>query len=82
MSTQKKFNPWSYKPWWCQPWSIILTGGLIIFSIWLVFKTIWITVLGAMPILLWWTYFLLIWPELIKSIATSSEGTPSILRND
>ncbi|WP_083305004.1 DUF6737 family protein [Moorena producens] len=81
MSTEKKFNPWSYKPWWCQPWSILLTGSVILLSIWVVFKTIWITLLAAMPIMLWWTYFLLIWPELIKS-SVMSEGTASILRND
>jgi len=21
---------WSLKPWWCQPWSILLTGVLVI----------------------------------------------------
>ncbi|WP_324293478.1 MULTISPECIES: DUF6737 family protein [Moorena] len=58
-----------------------MTGGGIILSIWVVFKTLWITLLVAMPILLWWTYFLLIWPELIK-ISAMSEGNRSILRND
>ncbi|NEO52199.1 MAG: hypothetical protein F6K54_03340 [Okeania sp. SIO3B5] len=23
---QEKFNPWNCKLWWCQPWSILLTG--------------------------------------------------------
>ncbi|MFN9181088.1 MAG: DUF6737 family protein, partial [Dolichospermum sp.] len=25
MSEQQTISPWKYKPWWCQPWSIIMT---------------------------------------------------------
>jgi hypothetical protein len=58
-------NPWNYKPWWCQPWSIILTGVVAIVISWLLLQKIWITVLVALPIMLWWFYFLLLWPKLI-----------------
>ncbi|WP_332982633.1 DUF6737 family protein [Microcoleus sp. A003_D6] len=27
VSDKKAISPWNYKPWWCQPWSIILTGS-------------------------------------------------------
>ncbi|HEY9905169.1 MAG TPA: DUF6737 family protein [Candidatus Sericytochromatia bacterium] len=66
MSTQKSISPWSYKPWWCQPWSILLTGIIIIASSWAILKTVWVTVLVSLPILVWWTYFLVLWPELIR----------------
>ncbi|MCP2731378.1 DUF6737 family protein [Limnofasciculus baicalensis] len=66
MSRQQPLNPWNYKPWWCQPWSILLTGCLIVAGSWAVTKTIWVMALISMPILLWWIYFLLVWPRLIQ----------------
>jgi hypothetical protein len=66
LSTQKPISPWNYKPWWCQPWSILLTGAVIITGSWVLLKTIWVTVLISMPILVWWAYFLLLWPELLR----------------
>jgi hypothetical protein len=61
----KSLNPWNYKPWWCQPWSILLAGLLIVLAFWFVTKTVWVTVIVALPILLWWFYFLILWPRLI-----------------
>ncbi|MGB7439607.1 MAG: DUF6737 family protein [Coleofasciculaceae cyanobacterium] len=66
VSRQKPINPWSYKPWWCQPWSILLTGTMIIASSWVLAKAVWLTVIISCPILVWWTYFLWLWPELIR----------------
>jgi hypothetical protein len=43
-----------------------LTGAVIITGSWVLVKTIWVTVLISLPILAWWTYFLLLWPELIR----------------
>jgi hypothetical protein len=60
-------NPWNYKPWWCQPWSILLTGIVIISSSWFLFKIWWITALAAFPILVWWTFFLILWPRLVNA---------------
>ncbi|MEA5514362.1 DUF6737 family protein [Nodularia sp. UHCC 0506] len=65
MSEQKPLSPWKYKPWWCQPWSILLTGLTLISGSWLVFQTIWLTVLVAIPVLVWMVFFLLIWPQLM-----------------
>jgi hypothetical protein len=58
-------NPWNYKPWWCQPWSIVLTGVLLIVISWLLLEKIWVTVFVALPVLVWWFYFLLLWPKLM-----------------
>ncbi|MCC0176055.1 hypothetical protein I4641_03560 [Waterburya agarophytonicola K14] len=56
-------NIWDYKPSWCQPWSIILTGASITFASWLVLHTTWITIGVAGAIALWWIYFLIIYPK-------------------
>ncbi|NES98992.1 MAG: hypothetical protein F6K61_00145 [Sphaerospermopsis sp. SIO1G1] len=61
----EKINPWNYKPWWCQPWSIILTGLTLISASWLIFKLIWVTIIVAIPVLTWMGFFLLIWPKLM-----------------
>lgn len=63
--TQKPTSPWSYKPWWCQPWSIFLTGVALICGSWLLFKILWLTILISLPVLTWMGFFLLIWPQLM-----------------
>ncbi len=66
-SEQKSINPWDYKPWWCQPWSILLTGITLIAGSWFLFKTFWVTVIISIPLLIWMGFFLLIWPKLMMS---------------
>lgn len=70
LQQNQSFNIWKYKPWWCQPWSILLTGILIISGSWLLTKTLWITLVLSIPILLWWGYFLILYPQLIKRVLT------------
>ncbi|HLO84721.1 MAG TPA: DUF6737 family protein [Nostocaceae cyanobacterium] len=65
MSEQQPLSPWKFKPWWCQPWSILLTGVSLIGGSWFLFRTIWLTVLVALPVLVWMGFFLLIWPQLV-----------------
>jgi hypothetical protein len=60
-------NLWESKPWWCQPWTIILTGIIIIASSWFLFKTIWLTTPIAILIVVWWTYFLIIVPRILAA---------------
>ena len=67
-----EFNLWNYKPWWCQPWSIILTGIVIISGSWLIMKIIWLTILVTIAISLWWFYFLIKYPQLVKEAALNS----------
>ncbi len=66
MSKQLPVNPWTYKPWWCQPWSIILTGTTLICGSWAWGKMLWLTVIIAVPILVWMGFFVLIWPQLVR----------------
>ncbi|PSO54916.1 MAG: hypothetical protein BRC40_12730 [Cyanobacteria bacterium QH_8_48_120] len=77
MSSQKDFNLWNYKPWWCQPWSILLTGVLIISGSWLLFQTAWVTLLVSLAVVVWWTYFLVLLPRLLNSSGMlESENSP------
>ena len=63
MSVKQPFSPWKIKPWWCQPWSIILTGLTTVGGSWVIFKAIWFTILVAIPISAWMGFFLLVWPQ-------------------
>lgn len=71
---EKPESPWNYKPWWCQPWSIVLTGITLISGSWLVLKTVWITGLVAIPVLVWMGFFLILWPRLMMQ--SNSELEP------
>ncbi|MDC0834188.1 hypothetical protein POG22_14410 [Geitlerinema sp. CS-897] len=73
MSDSNDFNIWKYKPWWCQPWSILLTGIAIIAGSWLLFHRFWLTGLVAVPILAWMGYFLLLFPRLVVKYGGSIE---------
>ena len=55
---------WSLKPWWCQPWTILLTGTVAITTSWLVLHIWWLTVAIAVLVLAWWCLFLLIVPNI------------------
>ncbi|NJL62721.1 MAG: hypothetical protein HC903_13925 [Methylacidiphilales bacterium] len=65
MLENKSINVWNYKPWWCQPWSILLTTIIIISASWLIFKIIWLTIIVAIPMLTWMIFFIFIYPKLI-----------------
>jgi hypothetical protein len=65
MENSPPLSPWQYKPWWCQPWSIALTGCGTIGASWLVFHRYWLTGLVAVPLSAWMIFFLLIWPKLM-----------------
>ncbi|WP_448561431.1 DUF6737 family protein [Trichothermofontia sp.] len=66
-------NPWNYKPWWCQPWSILLTGLGLILGSWLFFHRYWVTGLVAVPVFTWMGFFLLVWPRLVARVLASQE---------
>lgn len=59
---------WNYKPWWCQPWSILLTGLTLIGGSWLALHRVWVTGLVAAPISVWIGYFLLVYPRLMQDL--------------
>lgn len=63
---QKATNVWDYKPWWCQPWSILLTGIAIISGSWLLLHKIWLTAIASVLVLTWMGYFILVYPKLVQ----------------
>ncbi len=54
---------WSSKPWWCQPWSILLTGVAIPAASWWLLQRWWITAPLTTAVLLWWWLFLVVVPS-------------------
>jgi hypothetical protein len=57
---------WKMKPWWCQPWSIVLTGCLLVGGSWVAFQKVWLTVLIGLPISAWMGFFLILYPRLMQ----------------
>lgn len=53
---------WQQKPWWCQPWSILLTGVAVVVSSWLLLHRWWISAPAAAAVLVWWWLFLVLVP--------------------
>jgi len=60
--TEANGSLWQTKPWWCQPWSIVLTGAAVVMASWLVLHRWWITLPVAVGVGLWWAVFLLLVP--------------------
>ena len=58
---------WSLKPWWCQPWSILLTGVLAIAGSWFLLHCWWISAPVAVAVLAWWGLFLVAVPAAFRS---------------
>ena len=63
--TQQDYTPsiWQQKPWWCQPWSIILTGIVLPTGVWFVTHLWWLTLPVVAGILVWWWLFLYLVPK-------------------
>ena len=53
---------WSLKPWWCQPWTILMTGSLAIGGSWWLLHWLWLTLPIALLVLIWWWLFLIVVP--------------------
>ena len=53
---------WAQKPWWCQPWSILLTGVAVVGGSWWWLRIWWLTLPLGAAVLLWWWLFLVAVP--------------------
>ena len=53
---------WSLKPWWCQPWSILLSGSTAIGGSWMLLGRWWVTAPVTLLVLAWWGLFLVVVP--------------------
>jgi hypothetical protein len=64
---------WSHKPWWCQPWSIVLTGVTVVGgSGWWPGRW-WVSLPLAAAVLLWWWLFLVVVPAAYRASAGTEE---------
>jgi hypothetical protein len=65
---------WQSKPWWCQPWTILLTGMLLITGSWLLLHSLWLTIPVASLIGAWWLYFLILVPRMLQQMAAADSA--------
>ena len=65
---------WAHKPWWCQPWTILLTGVVAVLFSWLLLNRWWITLPLGLAVLAWWTLFLVIVPAAWLQAARSNHS--------
>ncbi|CAN1176845.1 hypothetical protein LINPERPRIM_LOCUS3825 [Linum perenne] len=59
---------WDTKPSWCQPWTIALTGVLMISGSWLVLQSVVITAIVVLLVSAWWYIFLYSYPKEYSSM--------------
>lgn len=77
MPRSSYIDPWQFKPWWCQPWSIALTGVMLILGSWIIWHRMWLTVTLAVPLGTWMGYFLIVWPQAMQSYLSDTSLTDS-----
>ena len=66
---------WSHKPWWCQPWSILLTGVGVVGCSWWWLRIWWISAPLAAAVLLWWWLFLVVVPAAYRAEQAPAQNT-------
>jgi hypothetical protein len=68
-------NIWAYKPWWCQPFYILATGGGVVAGAWEVSggSPNW-AFAAAMPVAAWWYLFLWLVPAQFREAAKASNA--------
>ncbi|GAY40673.1 hypothetical protein CUMW_053790 [Citrus unshiu] len=54
---------WDTKPSWCQPWTIVLTGALVIVCSWLIFHSLLASTVVSLLVCTWWYIFLYSYPK-------------------
>mgnify|MGYP001345099773 CR=1 FL=1 len=68
MDENSKNKLWDSKPPWCQPWSIITFGILVLIFSWKLLNNIVITSILSFFIIVWWILFLIIAPRTYETI--------------
>ena len=63
MDTNAKKSFWDSKPYWCQPWSIISFGVLLLIFSWKLFNNILFTSIIGIFVFVWWILFLILAPN-------------------
>ena len=63
MQSNNKNNFWDLKPYWCQPWSIVSFGVLVLIVSWQLFNNIIFTSVLGVFVFVWWILFLILAPN-------------------
>ena len=71
MESNSKKSFWDSKPFWCQPWSIIFSGILVLITSWIIFNNFIVNALLGFLIIIWWVVFLILVPENYQGISDS-----------
>lgn len=71
---------WALKPWWCQPWSILLTGVSVVALSWWALGLWWITLPLALGVLAWWGVFLVLVPAAWRQQQRADGASASAVR--
>ncbi|MBW3042399.1 DUF6737 family protein [Prochlorococcus marinus] len=69
MESNSNKSYWDLKPYWCQPWSIISFGILLLTFSWTFLKNIIITLIFSVIIIIWWILFLILAPNLYQGVS-------------
>ena len=69
MDSNSKNKFWDLKPYWCQPWSIISFGILVLSFSWILFNNLIISLIIGFIIIIWWILFLILAPNLYQGIS-------------
>ena len=69
---------WEMKPWWCQPWSILLTGAIVVAGSWVLLQRWWITAPVALGVLAWWLLFMVVVPAVYQAEMLAAEGSDKL----
>lgn len=78
IGSNKSTSVWDYKPAWCQPWSILLTGTVAISGSWLLLHNIWLTSAVSLVMIAWWVYFLILYPKAFAEYIASQQTTVNL----
>lgn len=76
MSSKPSSNVWDFKPWWCQPPSILTSGLSSIAGVYAVTHGSWLfTGIVVLIVMLWWYTFLIVYPAEFRSSIERSNWT-------
>ena len=72
MDTNSRSEFWKLKPYWCQPWSIISFGIVLLIFSWALLKNLIITLILGFLIIIWWLVFLILAPSSYEDMSDKS----------
>jgi hypothetical protein len=76
MHTPPPPSLWQSKPWWCQPWSIVLTGIVVPGVAWGLSHQLWLVIPLIVGVLVWWFLFLYLVPQQYAQAVKPGSDSP------